>query len=340
MGQARQRGNPRGTNGGDYRYDHKAVDPEKTCRICKHKHRNKNCFVQHPELRQKYRQENSGRIAHGGHDTESDDDDSHGGVGLELVHRATSAQIRDCPLYDTGALHHFMKNENAFLSLSKLKTPFKFDQAVGVSTLSHKGTCHLSIGKMTLKLNNALFSPGSSCSIISAVRLKDDHIIVSAQQNELLVYDDGTSPVRPVARLVPIGGVLFIEPMLRDTYRAAQGVARVPKASSAQRWYERLGHVGQKILKNTANNSIGMEGIDTSELTTCETCHLSKAQRYVSREPRSTPGELLEVVFIDTIGKLTESTNGLQNAVIITDTTTRMRWVLKTKTKDVIASEL
>ena len=77
-----------------------------------------------------------------------------------------------------------------------------------------------------------------------------------------------------------------------------------------------------------------------SDLTACETCHLSKAQKFVSREPRQTSREPLDKVVIDTIGNLTKSINGLQYAVIIIDAKTRMRWVLNTKTKDDIAMEL
>lgn len=83
-----------------------------------------------------------------------------------------------------------------------------------------------------------------------------------------------------------------------------------------------------------------MEGLDTGELTTCETCHLSKAQRYVSREPRPTPFEPLDEVFIDTVGKLTTACNGHQYAVIITDAKSRMRWAITVCTKDQIAPEL
>ncbi|CAJ2651603.1 unnamed protein product [Trifolium pratense] len=120
----------------------------------------------------------------------------------------------------------------------------------------------------------------------------------------------------------------------------APGIARVPKTTSAQRWHQRLGHTGQKILKKTAQCSKGMEGLDTSELSTCETCHLSKAQRYVSRQPRPIPFEPLDEVFIDTVGKLTPATNGHQYAVIITDAKSRMRWAITTRSKDQIAPQL
>lgn len=65
-----------------------------------------------------------------------------------------------------------------------------------------------------------------------------------------------------------------------------------------------------------------------------------KAQRYISREPRPTPGDPLDEIFIDTIEKWTESVNSLHYAVIITDARKRMRWIWNTKKKDEITSKL
>lgn len=81
-----------------------------------------------------------------------------------------------------------------------------------------------------------------------------------------------------------------------------------------------------------------MNDINYSKLTTYETCHLSKAQRFVSREPRPTPGEPLDEVFFDTVGKLTEAFNSHQYIVILTDAKTRIRWAISTFTKDEIAT--
>ncbi|KAI1000090.1 hypothetical protein K3495_g8103 [Podosphaera aphanis] len=118
---------------------------------------------------------------------------------------------------------------------------------------------------------------------------------------------------------------------------AAPGVARIPLISSAQRWHQRLGYIGQNILKKTAQHTKGLQGINLSQLTIYETCHLSKAQRFVSREPRPVPYSPLDEIFIDTVGKITAATNGHQYVVIITDSKTRMRWAITTQTKVQIA---
>lgn len=90
-------------------------------------------------------------------------------------------------------------------------------------------------------------------------------------------------------------------------------------------------------LKENCRMLQRFEVINMSYLTTCETSNWSKAQRFVSREPRLNPNEPPDEIFIETVGKITTAINGLQYAVIITDTKTRMRWAIISKTKDQIA---
>lgn len=178
------------------------------------------------------------------------------------------------------------------------------------------------------------------------MRLKKEHGVVAADRNEPLILTKENFPDKPIARLTPLEGVLFIENtnagqnIQVSKYKAAPGVERVPKVTSAQRWRQRLGHVGQGILKKTAQFCVGIEGIDVSELSTCETCHLSKAQKYLSIEPRPVPGESLDEIFIETIRKLPTSLNGMQYTVVLTEAKTRMRWIITTNGKDEIPSEL
>ena len=60
----------------------------------------------------------------------------------------------------------------------------------------------------------------------------------------------------------------------------------------------------------------------------------------MSRDPRPTPHEPLDEVFVGTVGKLVPSVDEKQYAVIITDAKTCIHWVLTSQTKDQIASSL
>lgn len=325
-------------------------DPEAICSQCKHKHKNKNCFKQHPELRKQNKRRNAkGKAkfsaAQDSEESESDLDDSNEDFSINAVAKASSIRMKNRLLYDTGASHHFVNCKSDFLTLKKLSKPFEFDQAVGKSKLLYRGICRLLVGNLTLDLKNAFYSPDSSCNIVSAVKLKEEHGIVAACNNEVLVSLRDDNPRKPVGKLKSVEGVLFIQPCcstpkIEKPPIVAPGVARIPHTSSAQRWHERLGHIGQKLLKETMRHAIGLEGVDLSELTTCETCHLSKAQRYISREPRPIPNEPLDEVFVDSVGKIAAALNGVQYAVILTDAKTRMRWIIVTKGKDEIADHL
>lgn len=329
-------------------------NPNDYCTLCSHKHKNKQCFKQHPELA-KARRVNQGRRGRKGKgkaraltgecdgirsDSDSDSEDT-------AIFGMCASRSNEIPsLYDTGASHHFVPSRSDFISLRERSRPFKFDQAVGAMSLKYQGTARLKIGFLKLKLQDCLYSPNSSCNIISAVRLQRLGNVVPDCDNTMLVQKQKGQPDKPVARLIPKNDVLYIHPLdphhltTESNAVAAPGVARVPKSTNAQRWHQRLGHTGQKILRKTADCSLGMEGIDMGDLSTCETCHLSKAQRFVSRGPRPIPNEPLDEVFIDTVGKVTESYNKQKYIVIITDAKTRMRWALTTQTKDQIALQL
>lgn len=347
------------------------LDPEARCNKCMHVHKNKNCFKQHPELAvgpagDKWRenmQKKKGTKGKGKavtqRDEEEDDNeenyreylndlfDKESGRRKKSSGIAASASIHNkLPLiYDTGASHHFMPLRSMFCKLYKRPKPFNFDQAVGASSLSEQGNATIKIGHQCLRLSECLYSPNSASGIVSAGRLQRLARVFPDYSNKLLIKRENGHPDEPVARLNLQNDVYFIHPLHHNestTHKtiAAPGVAKVPTTNSAQRWHQRLGHIAQKILKSSINHSIGLEGVDISNLNTCETCHLSKAQRFVSREPRPIPNDPLDEVFVDTIGKLVPSTDDKQYAIVITDAKTRMRWVLTTKTKDQIATTL
>ncbi|KAI1003853.1 hypothetical protein K3495_g4357 [Podosphaera aphanis] len=289
------------------------LHPEAYCKSCRHKHMNKECFKQHPELKNK---DSKRRKDMGKRKTVPTD----GHINENSILVAYAHANENPTIYDTGALHHLVAQKKLFSELKLSPKPFKFDQAVGAASLELQGNAQLNFAGRLERLSN----------------------IFADFNKSLLIQKRSKEPNRPIARLVRKNDVFYIRP-LNDRQAtnpspiiAAPSVTRTPKAN-AQRWHQRLGHVGQNILKKIAECSKGLEGISMNDLTTCETCHLSKAQRYVSRDPRLTPNEPLDEIFIDTVGKISTAINGQQYVVIITDARTRMRWALITKTKDQIA---
>lgn len=314
------------------------LDPNAFCKKCKHRHRNKDCFRLQPELAPssykgfKNHMEERGK---GAAVLELDSDTDTEGAIIAATSRANKIRT----INDTGASHHFVPSKTSFTMIKTCAKPFNFDQAVGASSLNSQGTAILNMGKLSIKLRDALYSPSSMCNIVSAGRLERISSIMPDYTRSLLVLKNSEGHTTPIARLARENDVFYIHPLQNNNVSqiAAPGVARVPSTNSAQRWHQRLGHTGQTGLKKTAENSSGLEGIDLNNLTTCETCHLSKAQRYVSREPRLTPNAPLDEINIDTVGKITTSINGLQYVVIITDSKSRMRWAIMSSTKDQIA---
>lgn len=127
------------------------------------------------------------------------------------------------------------------------------------------------------ELDESLLSPNPTCNNISAGKLKEQHSIVAADANKLLVR---LKDNKPGAYLETIGHVLYMEPLnIKEKSGvvnkiAVPVVARIPQISSAHRWHQRLVHTGQQTLKKTAETSYGREGINYFDIITCETCHL------------------------------------------------------------------
>ncbi|KAI1007261.1 hypothetical protein K3495_g961 [Podosphaera aphanis] len=176
-----------------------------------------------------------------------------------------------------------------------------------------------------MKLRESFTSPESSCNIVSAGRLERICNIVADPTKSLLVQKRENGASIPVARLMRKNDVYYIYHSTNtQNIVAAPGVTRILLTLSVQRWHQRLGHASQNILKQSSLHTKGLQRIDLSQLTTCETCHLSKARRFVSRELRPTPHSPLVEIFIDTVGKITAASNGHKYAVIIIDSKTRM----------------
>lgn len=118
--------------------------PDDFCVLCEHHHKNKNCFKQHPERKKSFRQKGKGNSKGKGkyRGKESGtvskvffDSDEESVISSETgdskVARISTASLHKNPLlYDTGASHHFIRSKHDFLTLARLRKPFKFDQAI------------------------------------------------------------------------------------------------------------------------------------------------------------------------------------------------------------------
>ncbi|KAI0996110.1 hypothetical protein K3495_g12072 [Podosphaera aphanis] len=276
------------------------LNPEARCRMCQHHHQNKHCYKQNPDLaharygnkwrygKAKTEDKGKGKAAANIDDDESLDKDDNKefreyldslfdektGRRKESDGKAATGSSsklnKFSAIYDTGASHHFIPVRSMFDNLSKRHQPFHFDQAVGISSLKQQGTARVKYGNHTLILHDALYSPKSSSGIISAGRLQRLANIFPDYKNKMLIKHTNGKSDEPIARLSLHNDVYYIRPLytgkLNTTITAAPGVARIPTTDSTQRWHQRLRHIGQQILKRTKDLTLGLEGIDTSEL--------------------------------------------------------------------------
>jgi hypothetical protein len=363
------------------------VDPDADCTDCRTKspHKNKRCWKKYPDQRpenqerannkdedkdkrskdskkdrgrskSKGKGKSKGAAATPQEDTSSSSDEVSdlSSAALPLVMSAKSSDYgsdfrltNDSIIYDTGSSRHFIRKKSLFDNLTKLDDKFHFSQAVSEASLSYEGTAILQLGNYRIKLRKALYSPRSTCSLLSAGRLQR---IGGVYQEGAYLVKRKNGDTKKIARLVPIHDVLIIRPLINEAHKAqpdsapltitAPAVTRLSATTDAQRWHQRLGHVGAKILSKTKALSRGLENVDTTELALCRTCHLSKAQRTVSRDPRPLPSSPLDEVFIDVVGPVEYSVQANRWATVVTDAKTRYRWAFGAPDKSSISIQI
>ncbi|KAI0992439.1 hypothetical protein K3495_g15746, partial [Podosphaera aphanis] len=161
--------------------------PNDECTLCRHRHKNKDCYKQHPELAvgpkgERWRSrhvKDAAKVAgkDKGKGKAAAQVDSDSDIDFELdfenVGVAATASFNKFPsIYDTGASHHFLPCKTSFIELHNRLKAFRFDQAVGSSSLTKQGTARCAIGNTIFTLADTLYSPNSHCNIISAGRLQ------------------------------------------------------------------------------------------------------------------------------------------------------------------------
>ncbi|KAI0992897.1 hypothetical protein K3495_g15287 [Podosphaera aphanis] len=191
-----------------------ANDPDAECKRCKHRHLNRECFKQHPELAvgpvgERYLARKA--IGKGKGKGKSNvisvanpciDSDSESEDGVAVAASASSSSNTRFANYDTGASHHFVPCESMFRDIFTRHKPIKFDQAVGKTSLTRQGTARIVIGSTTLDLHDCLYSPNSSCIIISAGRLQRLGSITPDDNMTTLARRTPQGQCIPIARLI------------------------------------------------------------------------------------------------------------------------------------------
>ncbi|POS83272.1 hypothetical protein EPUL_004396 [Erysiphe pulchra] len=210
------------------------LSPEAFCTRCMCSYKNKDCFKQHPELAPKRKKTEKHRKVKGNGSkvTINSDSDSEDSI---LVASARANEIST--IYDTGASHHFVSQKNFFCDLKSCSKPFKFDQAVGAASLHQRDNAQLKLGNTTFHLHDALYSPNSSCNIISAGRLERLSNIVADFNKSLLIQMRNEQCPKLVAYLTRKNDVYYINPLntkqtSHSSTRAAPSIARIPRVNA------------------------------------------------------------------------------------------------------------
>ncbi len=100
-------------------------------------------------------------------------------------------------------------------------------------------------------------------------------------------------------------------------------------ATTNDLWHWRLGHASLSSMRLTAPHVDGMRltSNEASSVSSCETCHVAKAHRVVSREPQQAPKDAFEIVHSDVAGHLKPIGFGHACYVeLFTDGLSRCRW--------------
>ena len=353
-------------------------DDGEQCEICTHhQHTNARCFIQHPELdtrpprdslrapskrrdpKSDKKKNNNWRkgkgkkaaaaVTNSDENTEpepdSEDEVSDGTSGAAIVAMSSKNINSNSIMLDSGTSYHFFNNRSYFSDLSRRDKPVSFSQAIGHATCTHSGTVTITMKnkkgeESTITMSNCLYSPHSSCNLISAGKLwLKNKIELHRPTGGLLRKGKKIGWTKIQCNVDIIQDVTILQTQPRKQKQptelsglSAPAVAR-PKADT-ERWHQRLGHVGSQILSATKAKALGLETIDTSTLDHCEVCKLSKSQRVVSRRHRAAPGQPLDEIHVDTIGPITPTDiHENQYIYLLTDARTRYRWAIMASDK-------
>lgn len=177
--------------------------------------------------------------------------------------------------------------------------------------------------RQEIELRDVLYVPTLPSNLLSASVLRRrgiyfstlDHTLRQRRNHAEVGYAPSQMGLNVVRLTRPSAGLVTALPVM----------ARSP--STAMLWHQRLGHAGRSLLGQTQRCCRGMDDVSFLETFSCDTCHLSKSQRVVSRHSVERATIPFARIHVDVIGHITPtSSHGERWVVLLTDDLTRHRW--------------
>lgn len=154
-------------------------------------------------------------------------------------------------------------------------------------------------------LKEAAYIPSFHTNIISAYRAREWNIFPDLENRQQYYRDTSTQKRYPFATLTPRERMFVLE-LNRDDHdteipEALFSSSTLPnEKADAYLWHKRLGHPSYDIVHHLTEASRGAIVTDKKQpMSGCTTCHLSKAQRQVSRVPHDPTSRPFEHICVD-----------------------------------------
>lgn len=202
-----------------------------------------------------------------------------------------ASSIKDRWILDSGSSVHVCNNRSRFVDLStcqhSLSTGDGKTSVIGQGTARLHGIDPITRKEKVITLSNVYYAPGFHVNLVSYARLKEKGGHWSEEAG--YIEDHNAIPIVSLKLWKSAGLWVFDQPG-RAPLRTANAVrsSSSPKqsAASAEVWHRRLGHPQYKTVQQVAKLVEGVT-IDarTEDHAICETCHLGRSDRQVSRRP-------------------------------------------------------
>jgi hypothetical protein len=173
-----------------------------------------------------------------------------------------------------------------------------------------------------LHLNNILYVPQATKSLISTSRLShDDNAFVEYWPKSFFVKDEATREVLLQGRCVD--GLYHLPSSSTSTLgRHAHGVAK----STSSLWHERLGHPSSVVVHQVVcNNSIPFS--KSNKESVCGACEMDKNHQLPYPKSTSVSTSPLELVFSDVWGPALESFGCFKYYMSFIDNYSKFTWI-------------